>query len=109
MPATPERKARREHEMRRVAAALRAAGFEQGRPQPWEPTEGWVVEPYCDYVAAVRLINIVAKDGVAGQVREHRMLTAYAEALRSAGWRVVQDQVGFSIALIVSAPEDANS
>lgn len=94
-----------------VADALRAAGFDQARKSPWEPTEGWTVEPYFDDGIAVRVINLdYSGGGAAGQVREHELLQLYAAALREAGWRVDQDQVGFGVALIVrSFPEEATA
>jgi hypothetical protein len=89
---------------RTVAEALRAAGYDEARRSPWEPGEGWTVEPYFDNGVAVRVINIVAKDGVAGQVREHDLLKLYTDALRRHGWRVDQDQVGHGVALMVRSP-----
>ena len=88
---------------RAVADALRAAGYEEARRSPWEPTAGWTVEPYFDNGVAVRVINI-AKSGAAGQVREHDLLKLYTDALREHGWRVDQDQVGHGVALMVRSP-----
>ena len=50
--------------------------------------------------------------GAASQVRESKKLAAYTEWIRDAGYRVQQDQIWHSVALIVTAlPEakDANS
>lgn len=97
-----------------ISALLRKAGHKRSQASKshikgmTEHSEGYEVykHPDRDGIVYVKHRPGILYRGVQAQVREHEKLTAYGESIKSAGFKVQQDQVGSSVSLIVSAAEE---
>lgn len=96
-----------------ISALLKNAGFKRSdaKKSPikslTDELEGFKVRKYRDDSVSVSYRTGPLYRGAQGQVREAEHLARYAETIQAAGFKVQQDQVGFSTSLIVSANEEA--